>query len=81
MHGCRRGNEIGVPSCQPAVREQRGVLEPGPNAVAVTQSPLVDCPGGDAVAMMHLFELHSAISEGLLDHRGERDGIMSLFAL
>src|SRR4029453_4572348 len=73
QHGCRSGNQVGVSLSLSAVRQNWGVLEPGPDAVAAGDSALVDRPRGDAVAVVHLFQGDAGLVKGVLDGFGVRE--------
>jgi hypothetical protein len=73
-------NEIAVAVGQAPVRQNRRVLQTGPDAVSTRDGAPIDRPGRDAVAMVHLLERYPCLSDYPFDrvcmrHRRVRVGI------
>lgn len=75
---CRSSNQFPVSRSLTTIGEDGSVLQTGTNAMTAPYSTSIDCPRGDAIAMMNLFELHAPSCEFPLNRFGVGDRIVGL---
>jgi hypothetical protein len=75
-HGGGDANEGGVVGGQPSIRENRGVLKSGPDAVAACKRSLVHRPARHAVTVMYLLQRDVSVGKNLLHSARVRDRLV-----